>query len=113
MDETKTTFDCWAVLELFGHVRLPSCPQAKAVVVSRRASVVRVDHVAAESVTPRASKLRRVGQVASERAAPYAQHRVAAVQENDAPPAPSRPGDTVDEHAGGGVLLKRLGADDL
>jgi len=22
MDETKTTFDCWAVLELFGHVRL-------------------------------------------------------------------------------------------
>jgi hypothetical protein len=22
MDETKQTFDCWAVLELFGHVRL-------------------------------------------------------------------------------------------
>lgn len=22
MDETKATFDCWAVLELFGHVRL-------------------------------------------------------------------------------------------
>lgn len=21
-DETKTTFDCWAILELFGHVRL-------------------------------------------------------------------------------------------